>query len=296
MKKVFNHIALKSTVSSPVKTGVYYFILMAILSLSSCTDVIELDVPSEAPRLVIEASINWEKETVGNNQRIKLSKSTPYFDTNGTEPVLGASVKITNDTNGAVFIFTDNSDGTYTTDSFVPVLNNSYTLEVINEGETYIAQENLIAVPSILSVYQSTDYFFQDLLEVNFEFLDPIDEVNYYFIKFQEAADLLPTLSTLKDEFINGSLITISNERREDENINQVAYEPGDLVDMELYGISKQYYDYMTILINQSESGGPFDTTPVPLRGNCINVNKPDSDPYGYFRITEVSKATYLFE
>jgi hypothetical protein len=296
MKKVFNHIALKSTVSSPVKTGVYYFILMAILSLSSCTDVIELDVPSEAPRLVIEASINWEKETVGNNQRIKLSKSTPYFDTNGTEPVLGASVKITNDTNGADFIFTDNSDGTYSTDSFVPILNNSYTLEVINEGETYIAQENLIAVPSILSVYQSTDYFFQDLLEVNFEFIDPIDEVNYYFIKFQEATDLLPTLSTLKDEFINGNLITISNERRENEDINQEPYAPGDLVDMELYGISKEYYDYMTILINQSESGGPFDTTPVPLRGNCINVNTPDSDPYGYFRITEVSKATYVFE
>ena len=134
------------------------------------------------------------------------------------------------------------------------------------------------------------------MLEVNFEFIDPIDEVNYYFIKFQEATDLLPTLSTLKDEFINGNLITISNERRENEDINQEPYAPGDLVDMELYGISKEYYDYMTILINQSESGGPFDTTPVPLRGNCINVNTPDSDPYGYFRITEVSKATYVFE
>ena len=296
MKRVLNNIALKFVVTNPVKTGIHYFILISILTLTSCTDVIELDVPSEAPRLVIEASINWEKETIGNNQTIKLSRSTPYFDTNGAEPVLGASVKITNDTNGAVFIFTDNSDGTYSTDSFVPLVNNSYTLEVINDGETYVAQENLIAVPSILSVYQSTDYFFQDLLEVNFEFLDPIDEVNYYFIKFQEEADLLPTLSTLKDEFINGSLITISNERRENENINQVAYAPGDLVDMELYGISKRYYDYMTILINQSESGGPFDTTPVPLRGNCINVNNPDSYPYGYFRITEVSKATYLFE
>ena len=209
---------------------------------------------------------------------------------------MGASVKITNDTQGTVFIFTDNSDGSYSTDSFVPLVNNSYTLEVINEGETYVAQENLIAVPSILSVYQSTDYFFQDLLEVNFEFLDPEDEVNYYFIKFQEQADVLPTLSTLKDEFINGNLITISNERRENEDINQVAYAPGDVVDMELYGISKEYYDYMTILINQSESGGPFDTTPVALKGNCINQTNPDTDAYGYFRMTEVSKATYLFE
>jgi hypothetical protein len=282
--------------TSPIKTAIHYILLLAILTVTSCTDVIEVEVPSEAPRLVIEASINWEKETVGNNQSIKLSRSTPYFDTNGAEPVLAASVKITNETEGAVFIFTDNSDGTYSTDSFVPLLNNTYVLEVIHEGETYLAQENLIPVASILSVYQSTDYFFQDLLEVNFDFIDPEDEANYYFIKFQEQADLLPSLSTLKDEYINGSLITISNERREDEDINQLAYAPGDLVDMELYGISKRYYDYMSILINQSESGGPFDTTPVALIGNCINVNDPDSNAYGYFRITQVSKATYVFD
>jgi hypothetical protein len=273
-----------------------YIVLIIILTFTSCTDVIEVDVPTEEPRLVIEASINWEKGTDGNSQTIKLSKSTPYFDSNGNVPVLGASVKITNDTDGSVFIFTDNSDGTYSTDSFVPLVNNSYTLEVINGGETFIAQESLKPVPAILSVYQSNDYFFQDLLEVNFDFLDPEGGANYYYIKFQEQADLLPSLSTLKDEFINGNLITISNERREDEDINQVAYASGDVVDMELYGISKEYYDYMTILINQSESGGPFDATPVALKGNCINQTNPDTDAYGYFRMTEVSKATYVFE
>ena len=296
MKKVLKFIPLKNKLNSLIKITVSYSFLILILAFTSCTDVIELEVPSEVPRLVIEASINWEKETAGNNQGIKLSMSSPYFDTNGAVSVLGASVKITNDTDGTVFIFTDNSDGTYSTDSFVPVLNNSYTLEVINEGETFIAQESLKPVPDILSVYQSTDYFFQDLLEVNFDFLDPESGANYYYIKFQEQADLLPSLSTLKDEFINGNLITISNERRENEDINQVAYAPGDAVDMELYGISKEYYDYMTILINQSESGGPFDTTPVALKGNCINQTNPDTDAYGYFRITQVSKATYVFE
>ena len=296
MKKVLKFIPLKNKLNSLIKITVSYSFLILILAFTSCTDVIEVEVPTEVPRLVIEASINWEKETAGNNQGIKLSMSSPYFDTNGAVSVLGASVKITNDTDGTVFIFTDNSDGTYSTDSFVPVLNNSYTLEVINEGETFIAQESLKPVPDILSVYQSTDYFFPDLLEVNFDFLDPESGANYYYIKFQEQADLLPSLSTLKDEFINGNLITISNERRENEDINQVAYAPGDIVDMELYGISKEYYDYMTILINQSESGGPFDTTPVALKGNCINQTNPDTDAYGYFRITQVSKATYVFE
>ena len=63
-----------------------FLALLLLVFFTSCTVVIEVEVPSEEPRLVIEASINWEKETVGNNQRIKLSKSTPYFDTNGTEP------------------------------------------------------------------------------------------------------------------------------------------------------------------------------------------------------------------
>ena len=50
------------------------------------------------------------------------------------------------------------------------------------------------------------------------------------------------------------------------------------------------------LLINQSESGGPFDTTPVALRGNCTNQNDPNNFAYGYFRLTEVAKASYTFE
>ena len=274
----------------------FNYIALIILTFTSCTDVIDVDVPSEEPRLVIEASINWEKGTVGNSQTIILSKSTPYFDSNGNVPVVGASVKITNDTDGTVFIFTDTNDGNYIIDSFVPLVNNSYTLEVISEGETFIAQENLTPVVDILDVYQSTEKFQQDVLEVNFDFQDPEDETNYYYIKFQEQADLLPTIYDFKDEFVNGNLITIFNERDKDEDINQEEYAPGDIVDIELYGISKRYYDYIKILINQSEGGGPFDSTPVALRGNCTNETNPDLYAYGYFRITQVSKATYTFE
>ena len=279
-----------------MNTHFNYTVLLIILTFTSCTDVIDVDVPTEDPRLVIEASIDWEKGTSGNNQIIKLSKSTPYFDSNGNVPVLGASVIITNNTEGSVFVFTDNNDGNYSIDSFIPLINNNYTLEVINEGETFLANETLTPVVAILDVYQSKDKFNPDALEVNFDFQDPEEEANYYLIKFQEQADLLPTIFDFKDEFVNGNLITIFNEREKDEDINQEEYAPGDVVDMELYGISKSYYDFIKILINQSESGGPFDSTPVALRGNCNNETNPDKYAYGYFRITQVSKATYTFE
>ena len=271
-------------------------LLIIVLFFSACTDVIDVEVPNEEAKLVIEASINWEKGTSGSDQTIYLSKSTPFFDTNGTVPVVGASVIITNNNDGSFFEFNDQNDGSYSTSNFIPVLNDNYTLEVMSEGETYNAQETFVPVVPILEVYQSTEKFLPEVLEVNFDFLDPVEEENYYYIKFKEQADTFPRLLDFKDEFVNGNLITVFNERQENEDINQVEYAPGDTVNMELIGISKRYYEYIQLLINQSESGGPFDTTPVALRGNCTNQNDPNNFAYGYFRLTEVAKASYTFE
>ena len=69
----------------------YYIFVLTVFVLYSCTDVIEVDVPVAAPRLVIEASIDWEKGTLGNEQTISLSLSTPYFDDSNTA-VTGASI------------------------------------------------------------------------------------------------------------------------------------------------------------------------------------------------------------
>jgi len=273
-----------------------FLALLLLVFFTACTDVIDVEVPSEEPRLVIEASINWEKGTSGSDQTIYLSKSTPFFETNGNVPVSGASVVITNTSDGSFFEFNDQNDGSYTTSNFMPVLNDNYTLEVISEEETYSAQETFIPVVPILEVYQSTDKFLPEVLEVNFDFLDPAEEENYYYIKFKELVDSFPMLVDLKDEFVNGNLISVFNERQENEDINQVEYAPGDMVNMELIGVSKRYYEYIQLLISQSESGGPFDTTPVALRGNCTNQNDPNNFAYGYFRLTEVAKASYTFE
>lgn len=57
-----------------------FIILLSIFLLNSCEEVIEVDLISEQPRLVIDASINWYEGTNGNNQEIKLTLSAPFFD------------------------------------------------------------------------------------------------------------------------------------------------------------------------------------------------------------------------
>jgi len=271
-----------------------YSILIVVVTFYSCTDVIDVTVSSEEPRLVVEASLDWEKGTAGNEQEIKLSMSKPYFDDTSSDIVVGANVQVTNLDTGAVFVFEDQNDGTYTINNFVPITYNEYQLDISVAGEQYTAREILIPVVDINEITQSTENGFNsDALELNIYFNDPPDEDNYYLFKFQEVGDLLPELEEITDEFTNGNEMSIFYEKDDDDE----KFEVGDTVLIEFYGTSERYNNFMRLLIEQSESSGdPFSTTPVAIKGNCLNLTNPDKKVFGYFRLTQVVKTSYTFQ
>ncbi|MEP1487360.1 MAG: DUF4249 domain-containing protein [Algibacter sp.] len=281
-----------------MKTYIKSLIVILIVAFSSCSDVIEVEVPVAAPRLVIEASIDWEKGTLGNEQMIKLTTSTPYFGSDIDNTVTGASVKITNNTDNTEFVFIDMNDGTYTISNFLPELNQNYTLEVIYNGETYLAEETLVPVVDTSGVYQSVGGGFDgEALEVNVDFIDPVDIENYYFFKFKAQGDLLPELLNISDDFTDGNRMTVFYEKYDDDDINQKEFVVGDTANVEFYGVSEQYFNYISLLIEQYESvGDPFSTEPVALRGNCVNPENPNNYAFGYFRLSQVVKINYTFQ
>lgn len=281
-----------------MKTLLKSTILILTIALTSCEDVIDVPVQTAPTRLVIEASLDWETGTPGNEQTIKLRTSTAFFETTGNTAATGALVKVTNDTSGAEFLFTDQNNGEYTTTEFIPFLNQSYTLEVIHNGETYSAQETLFAVPEITEIFQDLeDGFDEEELEVHVVFTDSPEEGNSVYIKFQRQGDLLPTLEVGDDEFINGNEVDWWIELEEDDETDKLeAFQPGDVVDIEMYAISTAYRNYLEILIGQIGGVGLFEATPVGVKGNCVNQTNADNYAHGYFRLTEVNKVSYTFE
>lgn len=273
--------------------------VLSLIGLSaiifSCTEAIDLTVPTESPRLVIEASLDWEKGTLGNNQTIKLSLSTPYYDT-APNPVSGASVMVENATNGDVFIFNDQQDGSYTTTNFVPIINNTYNLEVIYNSETYTAIETLISVSELNRIEQSLEGGSdEEELDLTIYFGDPANEVNFYYITFLEGEDLLPTREIMSDEFTNGNEMSLLYEEDPADQEDQIL--PGDMVDIYLFGISETYYDFLNRLIEQANSAGdPFATVPTRLKGNFTNLENPENYAFGYFRVTEFVNEVYTFQ
>ena len=68
------------------------------------------------------------------------------------------------------------------------------------------------------------------------------------------------------------------------------------MVDIYLFGITEEYYDFLDSLIEQGDNAGdPFATLPIRLKGNFINPENPDDYAFGYFRVTEFVNEVYTF-
>lgn len=269
---------------------IIYIITLCFLTFS-CEDVIDLDVPTSEPKLVIDASINWFKGTSGNEQEIKLTLTAPYFDNEEVPPANGAEIIITDSDNNTFSFIEEGSTGVYKNNTFIPVVHGNYNLSITYQGETYTATEILKPVSSIDYIEQNNEGGFSgEEIEIKAYFTDPGDEENYYFFEFISDIPIIPSLEVYKDEFVNGNSI-FGFYTEED-------LDSGDELIIRNYGVSERFYDFMFVLLQQNseEGGGPFETQPATVRGNCTNQTNPDNFPLGYFRLSEVDEFIYMVE
>ncbi len=269
-----------------MKKFIQYIPGILIFFFSSCEEVVNIDLEESEPRLVIEASIVWFKGTPGNEQSIKLSETSPFYEEE-VIPVENASVKIIAQ-DGEEFVFTYALNGNYVNTDFDPVLNQSYQLEILYEDQIYTASESLLPVTPIDYVEQTESGGFSGTdIEIKAYYTDPAEQENYYLFKFRND-DL--SLEIYEDEFTNGNQIFgyYSNDD----------ITADDLIEIQIQGISKSYYEYLFILRSQvgTSDGGPFETMPATVKGNIINRNNPDNYPFGYFRLSEADSTFYKVE
>ena len=243
---------------------------MGIKYILNCTPPRTLDRENGCPNF-------YEKEKAFVYKRISI------FDNKG-EDILSHLETAYN------FIEEGNS-GIYRNTTFVPVINQTYILTIIYNGETYTATETLKSVVDIDFVEQNDNGGFSGTeTELKAYYTDPEDEENYYFFEFISDIPVIPTLEVYEDEFTNGNQIFGFYTEAE--------LEAGDQVIIRNYGVSERFYEFMFILLQQNseEGGGPFETQPATIRGNCINQTNPDNFPLGYFRLSEVVELIYTVQ
>lgn len=264
--------------------------------LSSCEDVVELDLPEGEEFLVVEG---W----ITNQDRphdVILTTTAAYFDDADPAPATGANVFIRDDA-GMETLLAESSPGVYTyPDS--GIVGRSYQLEIVlDNGKRYLSSfEELYEPVPILEIYWQLSE--DEPNDDNGESLDDIYDVLIFTIEPAGVGDHYRWRSILNeeeqrepfdlfvadDEFVDGNPIT-------EFNVSDDLYSQFDTVTIIQERISRDAYEFLSLLQTQTAFvGGPFDPPPSPIRGNIVNLTDPNDLALGFFGASARDQATVI--
>ena len=238
--------------------------------MTSCEDVIELDLETSEPQTIIEATIDATTQTA----TVLLTKSNGFYDQDAPTNLSGASILLTDDT-GLDYSLSETESGVYQMENIDLSTATDFSIVIDINGEVYEASAEVpspVALDSIIVSSGGAPPFGGDGSEmVIAQFEDAPDVKNYYRIKAYENDTLLAgTYTLIDDEFRGDGEVTSIGVR--------ALFEVENTVTLELLSTSKDYYDYFLQLSSQSGEGGN-STTPFNPRGNFAN------NGLGYFGI-----------
>jgi hypothetical protein len=257
-------------------------LIILIIIFHSCEKVIDIETEFDDKRLVIDANISKHRDSIDGIASVKLSETIPYFS-DQESIVKNASVKI--ETNQIVYNLVYNNDKKEYLSIIENINKEEFVLSIIRNENTYTSSEKLITTPKIKSViFGDRKSLNKDEVELRVTFIDPPEKGNYYLWKFGPKKsgkyDYLPAL----DKYINGNEFTFSFF------IDKTEYlQNSDFINIEINGISENYYNYLNILTSQAgaQNGRPFSTSSSIIKGNISNLVSEEKFPLGYFRVYE---------
>jgi|GEM_PF-1739395 len=286
-----------------MKTFKYISAFVILLGLSSCRDVVELDVEAAAPELVVNGELS-DKENV----YVQLQSTAGFFNNDDFEGIENARVSIFED--GQEVVILDESQtvsGRYEA-NFKGQVNKQYQIriEIANDAPekiqgTWLSKlDTLRPVPEIDSVKQATlgrnttpQAFFEGEYAVMF-FGDFVGEGNRYRFKRQ-----------LNDSVFAQEAFLISDEDFDGIYFGQGLFppinvygpfedpEPGeepDSLTITIQSVSIDFENYLNVLLSQVQTGSPFDAPPAMVVGNIYNADDPSRMAFGYFQTIGINR------
>jgi hypothetical protein len=271
---------------------------------SSCEDVVEVDVPSEDPRLIIDAIVRIDTSQEFNRVSVKVSLTNSFF---GSIPPANLQQITMNNLDNPMsggagtpaLIETEPGSGVYEKFfSTEELVRDRWFLAIRYEDTFYVAfAEFSPAVPIDNLEFGEDILFNEDETELKVTFTDLEERDDFYIFDF-DFGNFLGS----EDEFYQGQEFEFSYFY--DEELNT-----GDEIEVSILGSDEAFYNYMNLLIEQSEGGfGPFETPAVTVRGNIFNatdidnidsfdnVGNEENFPLGYFAIVQEYKETITVE
>jgi hypothetical protein len=249
------------------KFSLYISIIIPLLMgvTSSCKKIIDLNLETAGPQLVIEGNVTNVREV----QTVKISRTVPVDAQNVFPAVSGANVSM-QDSDGNSFQFQEAEPGIYQLRAFAGKTGVTYTLLVEAEGKTYQASSTMPTLVTLDSLTASEQTFGSEVrktIAVNFQ--DPAQIKNYYLFKMALNGVQVAQIFSDSDFFTDGRLVQRDLFLSGNDDLEIVT---GDRVVVEMQCIDEKIYTYWRTLEQQYATGNPNDvTTPANPPNNWNN-------------------------
>ena len=283
-----------------------YIILLSAFALTSCEEVIDLNLDTAPKKLVIDAALDWKKGEAKAYPIVDISYTEAYFGETHSPAIDNAIVKIVSGSqtysltlwDGTTAITSDNLNELKGGSRYVfpagisPELGKDYELIIELNGQVYTAKDKMLEAPVIPSnkiVQKENGGFLADRKEVRFYF-DGINDgvANAYLLKLSQSNISKTVYGTLDDNYIaNNKFFFIMAGVDNDEKLNK-----GDVVNVILYRIHPQYKEFAQMIVQISRGQNPFAIPTRPI-GNIVNTTNKRENPLGAFRVAQYTTLQY---
>ena len=283
-----------------------YIILLSAFALTSCEEVIDLNLDTAPKKLVIDAALDWKKGEAKAYPIVDISYTEAYFGETHSPAIDNAVVKIVSGSqtysltlwDGTTTITSDNLNKLKGGSRYVfpagisPELGKDYELIIELNGQTYTAKDKMLEAPVIPSnkiVQKENGGFLGDRKELRFNF-DGINDgvANAYLLKLSQSNISKTDYDTLDDNYIaNNKFFFIMTGVDDDEKLNK-----GDVVNVILYRIHPQYKEFAQMIVQISRGQNPFAIPTRPI-GNIVNTTNKRENPLGAFRVAQYTTLQY---
>jgi hypothetical protein len=234
------------------------FIPAFFVFFTSCEKVIDVDLNSSSPAIVIEGSISDQP----GPHVVKISKTVNFDESNIFPAVTGALVTLSDDIGNAE-VLAEVSPGVYHSTTLAGIPGRTYTLKVIDDGKEYTATSTMyLPVPIDTLTISSFGFGNSENKIINLKFNDPAGIENFYRVIQIINGDTLSSISVDSDLLLDGELITYP--------VFVEDIESGDSVRMVLQSIDENVLIYLRLL-NQLSGNGDQSASPANPPSNFSN-------------------------
>jgi hypothetical protein len=234
------------------------FMIVFTVLIFSCEDVIELDLNTTEPKLVIEGRLYDQFFPA----TVILTRTTDFFDTLSIHTVSDAEVKITDPLGNSIqLIENDSTPGLYQADFFGET-GRPYTLSVICDGQTYTSTAEMkpsLFIDSVKAVYHSDEIpYFQEGYELRCYISDTPGINEYCMLNVYKNFKKSYQIYLYEDTYTEG----LSFEYR----FYGDNFMPGDTCIIEMLTCDRSVYDYLYTYSEIAsdyfqDSGTPYNPT-----------------------------------